>query len=442
MPPVNSFQTMRIRRTDVPAAAARALWLERGPLIRVVVALLAVWALWQAGTWYLDRPDIRVDSEVRAAAPAALTTAGPPAGDFQEAWRAIVPEHNYGYEYRPPKIAGGHVVVQTNTGVVAYDARTGERGWYYRESTGRLDEMTVTGDTVVVNLLGADDDNWYSRTVGLDARTGRVLWDNDDGIAVDERSTAARAGVLVTGTENDWRGVDARTGKTRWRLDDSDVADWRCRPKPTDREAGAPRADVLVVTVGCGDPEGKPDLMTVVDAASGTPLWTVKVTGSVQWDKAGVAVLYQKAADDRPKLVGRDGRRLLTFPAGETCVASCLVSLGDRLGVVMIEDERQLTLVSPTTGHPEKVDLPVPYPDADPYGYLLASGQRAYVQTGTHLTVIDAGTGRTERTPLPVERDEAVVAVGGGRLFSVRQSSAQVDRGVLEVAAFEPTRDG
>ena len=148
-------------------------------LRRVAAALVVLCVGWLVGGGVHDRvtrPTIEVEQRV-VDAPRALPVNGPAAGTFRQEWRRHLPTPRAGELGGEAHLAGTHVVVTSADGLRAYDARTGQNGWRYREPGRTLWGLAVTAGAIVVETHG----DLGVRLVGLDAATGRRLWTSPDG---------------------------------------------------------------------------------------------------------------------------------------------------------------------------------------------------------------------------------------------------------------------
>jgi outer membrane protein assembly factor BamB len=188
--------------------------------------------------------------------------------------------------WQAPVLANGVLYATTATGVVALNAETGTRLWRSTALTTSLGAVVVTDGVVccgdAVSLNGTP-------VFALAGATGRLLWHEELG-----PPQCGASGVIVfTPTPGDngqstmW-ARHARTGKPAWK-------------RPTQQGFGVMIASAGVVYYGAplsptsatsatGD-----GLLYAIDAVSGRPLWTYRVSAPVTGLAASDGVLY--AAD-------------------------------------------------------------------------------------------------------------------------------------------------
>ncbi|GAB3403082.1 PQQ-binding-like beta-propeller repeat protein [Flindersiella endophytica] len=273
-----------------------------------------------------------VEHEVAEIAPAPLLDVGPEAGRPEQVWRATL--RAVGSEPSTYRLAGGNLVVLTKTGLVAYDATTGQAAWSYREPGRRIWGAAETDGAIALNTYKGEQKDGSEQAgdkhlVGLDAGTGKQLWEKSE----DWFITAA--GDARSGTPPDWGdaaggtvviqpdspseriGLDARTGEQRWRIEDRDVlgdcAKPRPEPKPRTGEHGS--GPLLPARFGCGAAGGS--MSVALDAASGRPRWHRPSPGDVTL--RGEIGLYSRF-DAPPVLIGPDGGELFRAPKGSSCL--------------------------------------------------------------------------------------------------------------------------
>lgn len=397
------------------------------------------------------RPDdVDHTTSTRGADP--LRDVGPPPGSFATQWRVAGP----GDENSTYRLAGGNVVTVTKTAVRANDARTGKPTWHYGEPGRRLVGAAFTDDAVVLSFI-SDDTEPEPHLVGLDAGTGRLLWENgkqwsltqggDDSVA-DDRIADSGDGIVpvVDSAVGDVRrlGIDARTGEERWQIQARDVVDADCRPKDESAPARSDGAAVIPALLPCDTgPTPSQPLLVAIDAATGDPLWTRKsrLSSPAFALARGGLVLHTERCDRPGELVDRTGRRILAVGADVLCDAQLFVTGGHAALVHDAggSDERvpRITLVDIRSGRTRTVADP-----ADGSEDYLSAGERLYALQDpmtpsglgsllpAGLVTVDVATGRAVRAPLPYPGEEfrrdnllrttvRLVGVGGRRIVTV-----------------------
>ena len=168
----------------------------------------------------------------RASAPEPLADRGPALGTYQQEWRVTA---EFGKERATYRVAGGNLVMATETGVYAHDARTGRPSWHYREPGRTLRGLAESDGAIVLSTARLVPDNGSEdvtdpHVVGLDAATGEQLWEATEDweiLAGDIRAPSApltwgdaAAGVVLVSVKpsSERAGVKARTGEKVWQV--------------------------------------------------------------------------------------------------------------------------------------------------------------------------------------------------------------------------------
>lgn len=287
-----------------------------GFLIVVVVAVVGVYVTvnvlrHDGGPEHVERTTV--------SAPERISAAWPGVGTYERDWRRAVRTVD---EQDVVMLAGPHVVVATDRGLEAYDARSGEPSWHYRELPDEgQKERDMTGFAVTAGVVVATFES--ARTehhmVGLDARTGETLWDNGkqwrltvSGRPSDRPSAAgdAAAGIVTVRKDDDKTyGVDVHTGRVEWRHSDSDVVDGdTCTPAESD-DAAAGDGAVLPMAATCEEGDA---VVAGIDARSGDRLWTRRIDSTASADatlrtSGPMALLTTTGVESSTDLIGRDG---------------------------------------------------------------------------------------------------------------------------------------
>ena len=191
-----------------------------------------------------------------------------------------------------------------STEVFALDARSGEVIWQYRPEPDRLTDGFLLSEGV----LAVRSDPF----LGLDAETGRLLWearfegvtnDASGGVMfVEERIERAQEPRYEFGVS----AVDMNTGETLWRQVHSSVD-----------VAGA--ADDIVLVRRSPDPH-----LYGLDAKTGRTLWTHHQRGRSLWPKSegdGVVIVESKQLHSYPPDY-KGIRYPVVYPIDEFCVVS------------------------------------------------------------------------------------------------------------------------
>lgn len=419
------------------------------------------------------RPDVRVEHRPIQAAPAPLSDAGPPLGTYRPDWRTTI-----SYRTGPPTVhlVGGQLVVVSQAAIDAYDARTGKPSWHFREPGRRIAGFAITDGVVVAKFRSNTSNDEEQHLLGLDAGSGELLWENtedwdltydgDGGSSQPLEPADAVDGIVPISVEYDDErlGVEARTGDTVWKLTDSEVAAGECEPAKGE-PGGDPKASVLPVHFHCEAQDlasgGLRELLLLVDPESGEPRWSRRVDSAIDVGSADVevrgGVTMVEPAGERaaPELIGPDGRTLFAPEAGRCSVSCELHVSGGRVLFQYVdvvgqtdrgseETEDRLAAVDPKTGRTVRMRDPgenvAPYVAAGGklYGLVMAHGDSEgglitdrLLPAG--LAVLDVAGQRRHRVPMPYPSHLVFppakgvvaqpVAVGGGRVFTVRQVS-------------------
>ena len=441
------------------------------------------------------RPDIDIDHRTIEAAPKPLADKGPARGVFEREWQTTVSSRSG----RPAfHFVEGRLLVVTREGIQAYDARTGKPTWHYREPGRRIDGIAVTNGVVVADFSNdsneGDDDE---HTLGLDAGTGELLWENTkdwnlthngDGSTLGSLNLADAAdGIVPVSVDYDKGriGVDARTGSQVWKVRAHAVAGGDCAPTDGERHLPAD-ANVLPLTFRCVKQDyrdfGTKLLLLAVEPTTGELLWSRRVDSSTN-DRTDVLVeggitMFASSTSAGPpaaplELAGPDGRRLFASQTGR-CFAGCalfvsggraLLHYDEATGRVErgTEKTREMLLsIDLKTGRITRMPAP---PRSGPYvaagGKLhtappVYAGDTKFALVPSGLNVIDVARRRVDVAPLPYPSpwavplaykpgtSETLVAVGGRRLFTVlpEQPPTEPDapyRAQLEAYAAKPT---
>ncbi|MQA81102.1 MAG: PQQ-binding-like beta-propeller repeat protein [Streptosporangiales bacterium] len=440
-------------------------------LRRVAAALVVLCVGWLAAGSahdHVTRPTIEVEQRAVDAA-RALPANGPAAGTFRREWRRHLPLAGElgGETY----LAGTHVVVTSPDGLRAYDARTGENGWHYREPGRTLWGLAVTAGAVVVETHG----DLGVRLVGLDAATGDRLWTSpdewrlthhgDDGSRTMGESADAADGIVAVepGGEPERLGVDARTGEKRWATRLHRWSGDGCAPVDGSEDARAdPDGEVLLAEL-CDA------TVLALDAATGDALWSrpLSPTGTEPVTSGGVVVLETGGSramnweDGLPTLLGRNGRRLFRLEPGTSCLPCRPLSAAGRV-VLPYDDEHgrsRLAVVDPRDG---RVWSGLAAPGGDPAGdpAYVSDSTRLYALRPTldgtgqllpaGLSVFDVRANEWHLAPLPYSmlparagqpapRSPALVGAAGGRLFAVATPPRDVPDARLELTSYAST---
>lgn len=441
--------------------------LRDGRRLRRVAAALVVlcvgWLAVDAAVSYATRPRIGVErSTVRS--PGSMPPDGPPAGTFARDWRRPVPS---GQELGPATfLVGAHVVALTSDRagaydrLRAYDARSGEPSWHYREPGRTIAGLAATDGAIVVETNG----DLGGRLVGLDAATGRRLWESpgdwrltqggDESTSSDMLGDAA-AGIVpvVAADEPERLGVDARTGVKRWKSRLYRRFHEDCAPTRDPVKARGTRSGAVLLAVPSSDTAGEPAPCGVVtlDAATGETLWTRPLPFGVTATAASGAVLMETGGsramdweDGRPTVLGRDGRPLFRLGPGG-CVGGCRLFAAagrvvlqyearsePRLAVIDLRDGRTRTHAVPSGHSSDEVSFASDGARVYAHADVLASdtevGGTAPLPAG--LAIFDVARNTWELSPLTYTQqlpdaegtpraDPVLFGVAGGRLFTV-----------------------
>jgi hypothetical protein len=241
----------------------------------------------------------------------------------------------------------GQIVVAAEGGVEVYDATTGRPRWHYREPDRRPFLYAETADSLVVATsprpsIGKD------RWVGLEAKTGRVMWTSGGrGLPLnsdEDIETAAGQGVVAVMPEghdfgHEIRGIDARTGRDRWLRK---VPGHDCNANPSrqpDTDTDTDESLFVVREICAGRSRA-----FALDPATGKVRWARDVP---EWATIIARHGYTLIGDDKGLvIVAADGRELVGAQNGHVCVR-CQFEVAGGHGVVtgLSADDRQPLLV-------------------------------------------------------------------------------------------------
>ena len=407
---------------------------------------------------------VELDRTTAAAPAQPAADAGLPAATPKQLWRADLPNVPSPNVARLEPVAGQLAVVSPR-GLDVLDAQTGKPRWHYYEKSRLVTSYAVTADAVVVTTVAAGkdgkallDDDKQLRTTGLDAATGKSLWDKDHLLPVTEGQQtgyhpfgSAKSGVAVLAGPDKARptllGIDARTGKQRWTW--SNGAAQHCSFRPQDSDGS-----LLLFEASCGTQK----TMYALDPTSGVIRWEKPVDKGT-WNTRtwnGVTLITNfRLNDNESTLVGPDGKTLWKLKDKEFAATEMAVSGGRAVLTVSDHDRgfgRRIEIVNTRTGKVEKRT------DARDHDRLVPAGGRVYgvrqwlgeYQDSEYgispklvpgaLDVIDPGKGKVTTVPLPFAVVGEVPAgapapmlIAGDRLFRV-----QAQGGGLRLTAYGP----
>lgn len=331
---------------------------------------------------------------------------GPQRGAFEPTWSAELPAGAEGYH-----LVDGQLVVVVEDGLQAFDARTGEQTWHYREPGRSTWTLAASGGAVVLQtyLSGTDGESSTiedEHLVGLDAGTGELLWENTDEWSITSQGYSSSSsstvlgdsadGIVVTSPDGPFTrgGVDARTGEEKWRVDDHDVAE-DCTPKVADDAGDAGAADdaaeLVLIRISCGLPD---DVYVALEAQTGELRWRRPVSGTgggYTTMRDGYALI--DAAERPPVIVGPDGEDLFVGEDGTRCTCELQVAGGQFvLKYENADSDDLLVTIDPADGTARPVEAwPETYgePIEVAGGTLYAIGQTPYGLLPTMLTAVD-----------------------------------------------------
>lgn len=151
---------------------------------------------------------------------------------------------------------------------------------------------------------------WKSSLVGMDAKTGKVLWSEKRGkdVAGTRLNLVAGGGRIVTGVQDDavLRGLDPKTGTAKWK---------RTFSAPVTSLASCPGFKMAAVTYRGRLPDGSKALVAqAFDPATGGPLWQVEVAGPIAG--AGSGYLFAEVPSRTGRL--RKGVQAIDCATGTT----------------------------------------------------------------------------------------------------------------------------
>ena len=407
-------------------------------------------------------PKIELDRATAASPARPASDRGLSAATPRQLWRADLPNVPSPAMAKVEPVAGQLVVVSPR-GLDVLDGQSGKPRWHYYEKSRLVTDYAVTADAVVVTTVAANKngkaltDDKRMRTTGLDAATGKTLWNKDDlqpvteGHQIGYRPVAsAKSGVAVFAgpdkTRSTLLGMDARTGKQRWTWSNGTAQ--RCSFEPQDTDGS-----LLLVEASCGEK----NTMYALDPASGDSRWENSSGSRTRhaWTQDGVTLLSTLTANTSnvSTLVAPDGKRLWELKGKELTAKEMAVTGGRAVLTVADHDRgfgRRIEIVDVRTGKVLK------RADAREHASLAAAGGRVYgvrqwlgeredyalgvepelVPGG--LDVIDPGNGRVTTVPLPfavVDHEGGLgsTPISGDRLFHVQVSGKS-----LRLAGYGP----
>ncbi|ASR37874.1 hypothetical protein BAY61_25920 [Prauserella marina] len=355
----------------------------RRPIRGIAVMLFIALFLVTGGT-NLAQPVVWTEQTVLDDAPPPLAEQGPAAGEFTEAWRTslTLPES------ARFALAGSNIVTGTQDEVFALDARTGEPTWRYREPERKIGSWATTSGTVVIGSSGKAGKHELNHLVGLDAETGRILWEQDNSSSIDPQDMNFGGSVILGGEatnnvivvddgDSRKRGIEARTGETLWSLSADDLPD-DCVLSPNDmwEFSGKP----LMLTIDCPEGDDARSRYGAVAAASGKPLWLSDKNDTdffAMRNGLGVRV----GPGRPPVLLGRDGDELFTASEAKSR-CPCAVLEGEDsilLGYRSADDKGTSTVGRIVEIGPEGHVNPVAeLPEFQPFQLYTATDERMY----------------------------------------------------------------
>lgn len=336
-----------------------------------------------SGSGVGDSPGIELDRTTSASGTKPIGDVELPAGTLRELWRADVPRVPSPDPARTEFVAG-QVVVVSNRGLDVLDANTGEPRWHYYEKARLVADYAVTVSAMVVTTVAADQrgeadlaDDQSMRTTGLDALSGRTLWNNDGLQPVTngqkkgyEPLASAKAGVaLFVGRDAKKPGlvaVDARTGKGRWAWATGSVRYCTFQPHDTD-------GSLLLVAASCGGEES----LYALDPSSGAVRWK-KSTGGGRWaalTRNGVTLVNRLGKNMMSTLVTANGKEIWKL-ADEDLVATEFAVAQGRTVLAVSRDAsgmgQRLEFVNVRTGMVDK------HVNAREHAGLVTAGGHVY----------------------------------------------------------------
>ncbi|MEU3273360.1 PQQ-binding-like beta-propeller repeat protein [Saccharomonospora sp. NPDC006951] len=437
----------------------------RRPFRGIAVTLFCALFLVTGGT-NLAQPVVRTEQTVLDEAPPPLAEEGPAAGAFTEAWRTslTLPES------ARFALAGANVVTGTQDEVFALDARTGELTWRYREPERRIGYWTATPDTVVVGSTGKAGKHELNHLVGLDAATGKLLWEKHDSWSIDPQDEsfggapilggeATNNVIVVNEGESIKRGIEATTGETLWSLSAGDLPD-ECTLRANDVWEFS--GDQLIVTIACPEADDSRSRYGAVAAESGKPLWfSDKGDGDFVAMRGGFGI--RVGPNQSPVILGRDGGELFTAAEAESRCPCAVVegSEGTLLGYRSAADDGTSAVGRVVTigpgGHAEPVAT---LPGFRPFQLYTATNERLYSVSATRPDLSDepylpvaaplllttiTGNGDVEHSTLPTAipgfTERKWFAAAGDQVFLATLHNDGNDGGETVVRSFSRTGD-
>lgn len=356
--------------------------------------LLVVVLLGMALVTSCTSPEIGVDQSVRDTAPEPSPDRGPAAGQFERSWQSDVDIAGGATDYL---LIAGNLLVVGGNGIRAVDPATGKPSWHYVEA-GR--ELSAWIETDGVLALSTNDHAENEHLVGLDAGTGKRLWERPTDW---EPLTGAAGTVLMKTPDDEHVGIDVRTGEDRWHVDER-AATGDCGA--TSAPSPGP-ATLVLAELECKYPL---DTLAALDTATGKPRWR-RPLGELEHGRATIRdgfTLFKGEA--RTVLIDRDGRDLYTVDAAKKSL--CDEDFRVERDRVLLDcgGDGQLISIDSRTGTVSQ--LPQQSGFTDPALRTVAGGNMFDLQPGgTHidglfvtpatLTVTDLASGDTTHAALP-----------------------------------------
>ncbi|WP_433337731.1 PQQ-binding-like beta-propeller repeat protein [Spirillospora sp. CA-294931] len=365
-------------------------------------------------------PDVRADHTTAVGAAAPMPDSPPGKGVLERAWSLdLSGEPKTGTRIA---VAGGQLFVPSSRGLNVHDARTGQERWHYRERGRQLRGYAVTGGAVVLQTTtpGSSED----RLVGLDAATGRRLWNGKGNLTVEDMTAygVLASGGVVLAERSVGRdmatvvdGLDARTGKSRWNR----PLGTGCVTFPSGVRVRSD-ASVLVLVASCGSTAR----IRALDPATGRVLWD---RGAAAQASVSVRGGLTAITSGRTHVLDRAGRDVAT----DDCASDCEFTVaGGRPIVARPETDGGpvLTGYDPGTGRRLwRRTVPTPGP-----ARLAAAGGRLQLLTDSWsenrlgppqpaaLRSVDPATGEDEhQAALPWLTSRVFSALGAGKIHSI-----------------------
>lgn len=390
-------------------------WTVSALVAAVVVVLVTLWLL----------PTRYETDSVTVQDRPAMGETGPAPGTFRLTWQRSFstgsPAHDQARSLNPA--GGGHILTVQGNRLQAFDAHTGKKSWHYRQPGRTLGDVVSTDGGVIVRFRESGDtfDSDSIQLVGLDPRTGEVLWiKNEDWSSHNVRPGTSDPAAGVIPFEDGYDrvvGIEAATGDIAWEVTSDQLADLDCGRDAGTAPEDAESEPLVIVELTCrqGSVSGPGDeTVAAVGADSGEIFWTAVAGRSSDFFTAGgMTLTVEQGSRTVLRVIDQRGEPVYEDEAESTTTFS-LLRAGNGDAVLTYDDSSEtarlrVVRLDPGSGKTSKSTLDAGLPTSQP----VVAGDRLYVPvrrdlSGTGdmmpldgLVVLDLESGKSSVSPLP-----------------------------------------